>query len=1151
MGRGGGLQEVGKGPPQQGVASTGMSIGSIQRSKSLANRLRLRAEAGSVVRARSAFGTVSKYGVDRVKIDAKARPGLASFFSASKGKAYVPMGGAIDLSEKNSAQESREMLAQLRRKTEKTDEERLRESVTVPLDDMIHKVGPLSVRLDPHSSVMMQVRLGDLKSVYVGRKTRLPRTLVIAMTEVSGNPDLWITPAEKLEELGVPCKQHHVWHSHDCIAIGPQDPNYSLATYYIAASSGIDACSFRILARTDQFIPTITSAINRQYRTYIHDQANGIGNTVIRPSINEADDRRKTSKAGNFPMEGFPLPHAVYGKKNDDPTVRPMSAAEIRDHDIFLETASSFMPSPFPSRPASTIKSQERRVTPEASMASCGQDVKRGSSCSSSHLKTSASGQGEDDERKTYTRPRSALERAMDVTFKCTLSKVAADYDLLDIKTVQIKPLGQLMGRRKLSFSHVGGQKRQLEALFGHHEHDLRAHKEESFAEDSTSETIENLPSFPEVSDVPAIVRDHEHAATSEGGVEMFAQVTETVDGWMEESQNRPGGSADVCMTREDVSDRANLDEVEVHKDTPGAEKKVATKRGSFIKRRKGAPPLKNKFEWHPFRADFMALLGQSKAVTRRLADLEYHEIATPVAIITGYAVVQHDGPGRRQVVGQAGSQSQLQIAPPVRVKSGQTMLVEAGMQLPFGADAIVDPKFVFRDTDISSMSNNMHVIIKDLAVVGQNVRMLTRPYYIGGDPKDINRAKGDIACSTDGFMQARDYVMTRYPQLLDDYDSLFKKHFKVEEPEKLRQGNKMNAETLQLHLRSLESCSSPLLHALTMDERRELAEQCKMQVYNEGAPLAREGDCEELQGLDTRQMYILMQGNMVINKRFHHDRPQRSSSPHTDISVEKSSSENGAPQANDEDVSSRLAFERDRIESKEWGRTLGTISAPGSLFGERQLLFGEPWPVSVRGLSSYKMLVIPLCAFSKIILQRPGILDGMGWLDDESKFMSSTNHVDLLLVMGSGHQQTISSPSPSRPTSPKDSERKASVRRNKEDARYLEIKRMLRLESEMVHELHLKSKEKLWDDALVAMGALTEEQLAALSQQRNRERELQIRRWGERPEKRGAMGDVVAGLLKCTASQIRTVNRATAAFGPEGSLSACALATENGADTS
>ena len=50
---------------------------------------------------------------------------------------------------------------------------------------------------------------------------------------------------------------------------------------------------------------------------------------------------------------------------------------------------------------------------------------------------------------------------------------------------------------------------------------------------------------------------------------------------------------------------------------------------------------------------------------------------------------------------------------------------------------------------------------------------------------------------------------------------------------------------------------------------------------------------------------------------------------------------------------------------------------------------------------AQFKVVMIPLSTFSQVILERPEILEGMTWLLEAQSFVSSQNHVDLLLVMG------------------------------------------------------------------------------------------------------------------------------------------------------
>ena len=110
---------------------------------------------------------------------------------------------------------------------------------------------------------------------------------------------------------------------------------------------------------------------------------------------------------------------------------------------------------------------------------------------------------------------------------------------------------------------------------------------------------------------------------------------------------------------------------------------------------------------------------------------------------------------------------------------------------------------------------------------------------------------------------------------------------------------------------------------------------------------LAREGDCEETQGRAMRQMYILVQGDLVVTKVV-------TNAPGNDLgaAVRISSGASDASNMSD-DVASHAVAEANRMEEKQWGKQLAVINKPGSLFGERQLLFGDPWPVTVRGLTS------------------------------------------------------------------------------------------------------------------------------------------------------------------------------------------------------
>lgn len=159
--------------------------------------------------------------------------------------------------------------------------------------------------------------------------------------------------------------------------------------------------------------------------------------------------------------------------------------------------------------------------------------------------------------------------------------------------------------------------------------------------------------------------------------------------------------------------------------------------------------------------------------------------------------------------------------------------------------------------------------------------------------------------------------------------------------------------------------------------------------------------------------MYILVSGLVALNKRMSEAEAAAFVKTQQELKALQEQHQASATRATSsgsvgsrasaasEDMAARVALEANCIEEKEFGKRIGVVNTPWCLFGERQLLFGEPWPVTVRGISSYKVLILPLNAVSQVILQRPEMLEGMGWLLEEETFLKSTNHVDLLLAMG------------------------------------------------------------------------------------------------------------------------------------------------------
>jgi len=935
---------------RKGVAAAGI-FQSAAFAKKAAKAIKKVAGEGHQMRVVTRHGCVTRYGIHRIKVDAKARPGLASdFVAASKGKPFTPIGGEIDLDKKNQAQIAAETLAAMRRPREKTDVERIKEDSDVLIID---DPRGLPVELKPWSSISLRVRMGDQKDTFVGRHTRLARSLVIGMVAITGNPDLFITTAEKLDELGVPRKEKHVWHSNESISIMPTDPDRS-SVYYVVVTSGVEKCKFNIVVATDRYIPTISSAIQGKYRPTPSQRAADIGKTFIHPALLEADLRRKNSRAGSFPLAGLPLPHSVYAKRGDDPNMRPMSAMQVRE-----ATASTVPPESPVSRICRTTPFAEFTdghvlVSPQLSTSSeraapdslpklvCSRSV---SVAANPSLDTSSIplAQGEDpssalsphsmDDRPAMMmiRPRSALERCIDITFKCTLGRVEADYDLLEMKHVRLKNMRGMLKPKKATSGYVGQQKKQLTLLFGDSTRDLYALKAESFEEDS-QHSIGSARASPTPKPDTA-TREQESGQTGEGGPKVVRKDTgeETV------IQSWDALTVETGDTKERPED---------------------IKPAPKFKRRRNAPALKQRIPWTAFRGDLMALLEQAAPVSRKLAGNVYQELLTPVATVAGYAVFHSDVPGLRQLVtaSVASSESASQLLP------GQTMLVQAGRELPFGADAVVHSKFVLSVTQFQ-VSERVNVMVKDVPIKGQNLKVEPRPYYVGGD------VTAESSLRPGGFMAARDYMRVRYPHLLAKYDEMFAKQFLPPLPKRERFAVEMDQDMLATILKTIETCPSRLMQTLKVAERRALASHCRIDVFVKGALLANEADSEHLHGRSARNMYILVSGDLAIYK-FEHTgtHPQvvaqsygmsssfASAHEHASAPALGSRSVSCASVAShssnvSEDVLSIVAPEAHTIETATFGKRIGTVGHAGSLLGERQLLFGEPWPVTVRGL--------------------------------------------------------------------------------------------------------------------------------------------------------------------------------------------------------
>jgi len=165
--------------------------------------------------------------------------------------------------------------------------------------------------------------------------------------------------------------------------------------------------------------------------------------------------------------------------------------------------------------------------------------------------------------------------------------------------------------------------------------------------------------------------------------------------------------------------------------------------------------------------------------------------------------------------------------------------------------------------------------------------------------------------------------------------------------------------------LLAMEASTSPLLTNMKGSERKELASGLKVDVVQAGEVIAWQGSSQiDPDAHSARCMYLLLHGELEIRSGM----------------SEKRRGAGGG--------------------EAEQGRLVGTIDKPGSVIGESQMLFGTPWPATVRTSRVSKLAIIPISMVVPLIFDRPELLDNGNWEEKEVEFMCSANHAKVLSIM-------------------------------------------------------------------------------------------------------------------------------------------------------
>lgn len=965
-------------------------------------------------KVRSEHGAITWRGYEESKTSAKQRRSAKTnghFTPANRP--YAPIGGSLEPAKKTLQDRSSEAVvaASIGKEVVLSEKEQLFSSPVVPLNEP----AGLFVEIPSYGSTFLQVRLSDVDEVLNGRKIKLPLSLVIKMVDVKGNPDMYIVTDRTFNKLGIPSKERNVWKTKTHVEILPLDPNYTLGSYLMRVSCGVDETKFRVVATSHRHIPTIDKALMGPgfgYRLSEKEKRDDIGRRMISKAVLQSDQRRRKGSSGNFPMSQVPLP-SYFRPKSETPTPAPIlgflplsAVPKIERQPTKTEMAAIVRQATLarslsrlnldPNKSRSLLdqsdRSMSRRGVDESDRSMSRRQMdESGRPATALGLPSQNASQASFD--VSMERPQSALERAVDAAFRTTMDKLKYDYSNLEVQEIRVHDFFSILKPKKIEFAHLNQNQKQQALLFGEEKSDL-----------------------------------HDSEGSSQGDSPRDVDPT-AVQGRVRGGVGRKG-------------------------------------------RRMGG-----------FKEELMALFRSTEPITRKLREYEFVQLSIPVSVVSGYAVVADEGPGNRKLVYRREGRAE-------EVKPGQAMTVAAGGQVPDGADAVVEAKNVtkLRVTDTTNLSDRSQrpIVVSDLPIAGQNIRSEHRPYFVGGGM----------------YIHARDYCQIRYPHLLGEYDTLFRSFFgAAKETSEGDQGGKTQAdaardmvqeEVAQVVLMGLDASPSKLLQAMKAKERKQLAQNCKVHVVHSRTVLVTQDFNEFAHGVQARSMYLLISGEMGVYLE-----DDGSAQDYTDSSWD-------------------FFADMDRVRR----RYLGSDSAYGALFGERQLLFADPWPCTLIGMTTCKVAEIPLSALTEVIFARPDILNGLLWRRREEGFMSSHNHSTLLTIMREVEKagaQDRASPDAGRQAEEQQAEQQSAQSGSLSEPRETELRTMMRLDSSVMKEAMARKEYDKEMDELIAEKALNEEQLALVLAERKEQEAKERARL--KPVERGARGDAVSRILSAGAA--------------------------------
>uniref|UniRef100_A0A7S0LXL6 Cyclic nucleotide-binding domain-containing protein n=1 Tax=Cryptomonas curvata TaxID=233186 RepID=A0A7S0LXL6_9CRYP len=414
--------------------------------------------------------------------------------------------------------------------------------------------------------------------------------------------------------------------------------------------------------------------------------------------------------------------------------------------------------------------------------------------------------------------------------------------------------------------------------------------------------------------------------------------------------------------------------------------------------------------------------------------------VYVPVAQISGFGVMSSDGLIKRKVVA-------LEEGRITSISKGEAVSLQAGALVPLNCDCVI----------AFSMS-----------------RMIEKDSFVPTFPisKGVNM---EFECSAffeqfGSFVPALDYIKANFPSSVQDYENLRRKftrsystrleslpiEIEISVPQRRRTDLVQQREISALVVASVDCSNSPLFRCLHAEERSLLAYGAKVHVITQGSVIAREGELIKYVGQPTRSILMLMKGAV---------------------------SEGGS--------GNETAKNYDRETGLEILGTVKVHDKQGYVIGSASMFCDEPWPADIVANCTCTLAEFTMTLFCPMIMSRPEILDSLDnsadHLPTKKQTLQSENHHCFLGESGMVEHSLPKDQCALQSFSVLDTNKQQRMEKRLSD--FLTFLKFDPLQAIAVRRWW---EEEKWNDRLIALGAVDEQEKSMIYDKRKKYQENQ-----------------------------------------------------------